>query len=458
MYPIPANATRIRYLGSTGTQYVDTGVMAGPNTRSETDIAVTWGSNTVLALSGCGTSRHTFGRDWASSPRNANFYIGLGGTNYDTGVLLSSLSGRHTYWIDATLGKGGFDDTEFSISATVSENEFTSLLLAQRQTATAIRGQMTARLYGCRYYQSGVLVRDFVPVRIGQTGYLFDRVSGQLFGNAGTGDFVLGPDTFQQGVIPTRMMVAGVRKKARPPTVFNYIGVKIVACRKMRNCASLSAYRSAGSNMMQMSEFQILDANNSRYTLPSDATFSMRTAYNGERHYSEPVLVSSLNSGELVGRLFDGNTSTKWATYRYWGQRPVYDFDTGTILVASGESYDSAFIEGHFGIANDSPLPSGLVINVSSSPLDLSTYTQWRLLNANDNASTTNRTIVEMEVLGSADGMTWWRLGISNNPNAINTNYAVVHSGNLVPRAGDIWSDLDMATRDWANGITVDNI
>ena len=33
-----------------------------------------------------------------------------------------------------------------------------------------------------------------IPVRVGQVGYLYDKVSGQLFGNAGTGDFVLGPD------------------------------------------------------------------------------------------------------------------------------------------------------------------------------------------------------------------------------------------------------------------------
>jgi hypothetical protein len=33
-----------------------------------------------------------------------------------------------------------------------------------------------------------------IPVRCGTTGYLYDRVSGELFRNVGTGDFVLGPD------------------------------------------------------------------------------------------------------------------------------------------------------------------------------------------------------------------------------------------------------------------------
>ena len=35
---------------------------------------------------------------------------------------------------------------------------------------------------------------DFIPVRIGTEGAMYDRVSGQLFRNKGTGAFVIGPD------------------------------------------------------------------------------------------------------------------------------------------------------------------------------------------------------------------------------------------------------------------------
>ena len=38
------------------------------------------------------------------------------------------------------------------------------------------------------------LVADFIPIRKGNIGYMFDRVSGELFGNAGTGAFIIGPD------------------------------------------------------------------------------------------------------------------------------------------------------------------------------------------------------------------------------------------------------------------------
>ena len=40
----------------------------------------------------------------------------------------------------------------------------------------------------------GVSIFDFIPVRVGSIGYMYDRVSGQLFGNSGTGAFIIGPD------------------------------------------------------------------------------------------------------------------------------------------------------------------------------------------------------------------------------------------------------------------------
>jgi hypothetical protein len=44
------------------------------------------------------------------------------------------------------------------------------------------------------YDAAGNILFDFIPVRKGTVGYMYDRVSGKLFGNAGSGDFVLGPD------------------------------------------------------------------------------------------------------------------------------------------------------------------------------------------------------------------------------------------------------------------------
>lgn len=42
--------------------------------------------------------------------------------------------------------------------------------------------------------KDGNLIQDFIPVRVGNVGYFYDKVSGELFGNSSTGEFVLGPD------------------------------------------------------------------------------------------------------------------------------------------------------------------------------------------------------------------------------------------------------------------------
>lgn len=39
----------------------------------------------------------------------------------------------------------------------------------------------------------------FIPVRVGQVGYMYDKVSEKLFGNQGTGAFILGPDVIPGG-------------------------------------------------------------------------------------------------------------------------------------------------------------------------------------------------------------------------------------------------------------------
>lgn len=67
-------------------------------------------------------------------------------------------------------------------------------IFAYRPNLTASYTYLHMRVYYYKIFESDTLAMDFIPVRIGQTGYLYDTISGQLFGNSGTGDFTLGPD------------------------------------------------------------------------------------------------------------------------------------------------------------------------------------------------------------------------------------------------------------------------
>lgn len=42
--------------------------------------------------------------------------------------------------------------------------------------------------------KDSMTILDIIPVRVGNVGYMYDKVSGQLFGNSGTGNFILGND------------------------------------------------------------------------------------------------------------------------------------------------------------------------------------------------------------------------------------------------------------------------
>jgi hypothetical protein len=51
------------------------------------------------------------------------------------------------------------------------------------------------KMYSFKIYDGNNNLRlDMIPVRVGTTGYMYDRVSGRLFGNLGTGGFGIGND------------------------------------------------------------------------------------------------------------------------------------------------------------------------------------------------------------------------------------------------------------------------
>ena len=56
-----------------------------------------------------------------------------------------------------------------------------------------------AKIYELKFTLNSTTLRDFIPVRLtndnGKSeGVMYDKVSGQLFRNAGTGAFIIGPD------------------------------------------------------------------------------------------------------------------------------------------------------------------------------------------------------------------------------------------------------------------------
>lgn len=108
------------------------------------------------------------------------------GGNAQSGGSRMSVGEWHDYEL-STSGKT-VDGTFSSLPRTITS--FSSLFLMGYLRRTAY----PYRLSSCYINHNGVRIYDMIAVRIGTVGYMYDTVSGELFGNVGSGTFILGPD------------------------------------------------------------------------------------------------------------------------------------------------------------------------------------------------------------------------------------------------------------------------
>ena len=178
----------LEYLEGTGTQWIDTGVYGNQDTKIELAISITSFIQTNYSS--------VFGNYNSSSDSISIFAGRISGSattrfgNASTNSLVLSAATRY----DIVVDKNGVSYNDSTIQWSPS-NTFTTngTLIAFGRNVTTY-GLFIGKVYYCKIYAGSILVRDFIPVRKGTVGYLYDRVTRKLFGNAGTGDFVLGPD------------------------------------------------------------------------------------------------------------------------------------------------------------------------------------------------------------------------------------------------------------------------
>lgn len=106
-------------------------------------------------------------------------------SDFSEGVKHHVVANKTTTIIDGTSYTNGTENA--------STNQYPTVALFKGNTRTAMNaGKIT--IYYFKIYDGEELVRDYIPVRVGQVGYLYDKVSDTLFGNAGDGNFTLGYD------------------------------------------------------------------------------------------------------------------------------------------------------------------------------------------------------------------------------------------------------------------------
>ena len=171
---------KIEYLErSSGSVFIDVPVIARKGVRVEVDFQKSTINQNFL-----------FGA-YVSNSICIQCYTGSSSSwRYGTG--LRSINTNNTTRHIAVMDDGAFS-LDGNVFYTFSEGDFNTNLpitLFGRNSS----GSFIGKIFAAKINDVDNTLYDLIPVRVGTVGYMYDRVSGQLFGNLGADDFILGPD------------------------------------------------------------------------------------------------------------------------------------------------------------------------------------------------------------------------------------------------------------------------
>lgn len=206
----PADHTELTYIESTGTQYINLGVLPNNNLKIELDYqfldywkqAGAGGSteqgNQVGSILISNTKRFCI----SYLPNNNKFVFALG-VGYNSSV--DKDSNRHKFTIDTINWKFGVDNTLENFSSVNFDSDKTFTLFgcngdfssfASYGWENANYGYMgDSRFYGCKIYYGSLLIMDLVPAKdVDGVACIYDKIKKECIYNQGTGSFVAGAE------------------------------------------------------------------------------------------------------------------------------------------------------------------------------------------------------------------------------------------------------------------------
>ena len=184
----------MEYLESTGTQYIDTGVIFTPQYKVIADIEFRRVSTSSADAQHNGFVKATDSGNYRSiiGFNNGRIQIYVANLNQNT---LDGLLDRHTYIIDLPDKFTSIDNNRAMIIDTFTGSFTHSFFVFARNNAGVAELFCYERLYSIQFYDGSVIVRDFTPViDWNDEPCMYDKVNNTNFYNAGTGRFLTNED------------------------------------------------------------------------------------------------------------------------------------------------------------------------------------------------------------------------------------------------------------------------
>jgi len=179
----------VEYLQSSGTQYINTGIKPNNTYTFDTKVTMTQSKfNCVFwGVRSSGTTTTT-GRQCYLNCNTAS------GSNKKLTFYTTNINSESNWKADVMAVGQMYSYTGLTCVSAMYEMTYPVTLFAFNKAGTIDPAPGICRIGQFTVYNNGVKIMDMIPVRIGQVGYMFDKVSGELFGNEGTGSFTYGND------------------------------------------------------------------------------------------------------------------------------------------------------------------------------------------------------------------------------------------------------------------------
>lgn len=190
--PLPTDYQQVAYLGTTGTQYINTGYKANYNTSVRTKVMFneTSASQGIYCSRDGSVSSNTyslfivntaFRHDYKSSQTTTSLKTSAN-TDYEISSNKNVLTINNKVYNTATY-------TSFSAS-------YNMTLMASTVGGTGLANYLNGRMYYCKIYDNDLLVRDLVPCyrKSDNKPGFYDILNNVFYTNAGTGEFTVGPN------------------------------------------------------------------------------------------------------------------------------------------------------------------------------------------------------------------------------------------------------------------------
>ena len=186
--------TKLEYIQSSGTQYINTGFKPNQDTRVTMDFNLLEIVNQYAdPIFGVRTSASSKGfYFWSSGYRTTTEQYQSGYNNRSTYPQVTRL-GRH--YVDKNKNITTIDGVSTSATYTAFTTDWNMLLFNSYNNGKLYQNSKL-KLYSCQIYDNDVLVRDLIAAKLSDgTVGLYDKLSGLLYINSGTGTFEAGPSS-----------------------------------------------------------------------------------------------------------------------------------------------------------------------------------------------------------------------------------------------------------------------